>query len=332
MAALQFLRTARWAGWLGGGIVFVGTLGLGSQSVLAQSSAPASDNAPVSDVRPANLTGDLSIATGDRLVREAEAAIAAQDSTTAITKLTEARAIYNQLAGYYRELATSFVGIDSRQADNNRSAALATAQKRDEVSYQLALLHRANGEFEAAIPLLMEVLRSQQPTRELGGRAYRQLYELGFVTAPFGEATGAGQVVGGAGALSVAAGDRLVEEAAAAISTQRYPLAIEKLTEARTLYGQIAGYYQELAGMFVGIDNAQATSNRSLALSTAQKRDQTTYQLALLYRTQNRPEEAIPLLMEILRSQQPTRELGQRAYQQLYELGFVETPYGRGES
>jgi hypothetical protein len=31
--------------------------------------------------------------------------------------------------------------------------------------------------------------------------------------------------------------------------------------------------------------------------------------------------------MEILRSQQPTRELGQRAYQQLFELGFVDEPY-----
>jgi hypothetical protein len=31
--------------------------------------------------------------------------------------------------------------------------------------------------------------------------------------------------------------------------------------------------------------------------------------------------------MEILRSQQPTRDLGQRAYQQLYELGFVDAPY-----
>jgi hypothetical protein len=31
--------------------------------------------------------------------------------------------------------------------------------------------------------------------------------------------------------------------------------------------------------------------------------------------------------MEILRSQQPTRDLGQRAYQQLFELGFVDEPY-----
>jgi hypothetical protein len=42
---------------------------------------------------------------------------------------------------------------------------------------------------------------------------------------------------------------------------------------------------------------------------------------------QDEPEKAVPLLMEVLRSQQPTRDLGQQAYQQLYEMGFVEAPY-----
>lgn len=56
-------------------------------------------------------------------------------------------------------------------------------------------------------------------------------------------------------------------------------------------------------------------------------RDQATYQLALVYRAQNQPGLAVPLLVEIIRSQQPTRELGQKAYQQLLELGFVDVPY-----
>jgi len=36
--------------------------------------------------------------------------------------------------------------------------------------------------------------------------------------------------------------------------------------------------------------------------------------------------------MEILRSQQPTRELGQQAYQQLFELGFVDEPFDGSSS
>ena len=332
MAALQFPRTARWAGWLSGGILLLGGLGFAARPALAQDTSPEPSGGPVSDVRPADLTGDLSIAAGDRLVTEAGSAISAQNYTLAIDKLVEARALYNQLAGYYRELAGSFIGINTRQADSNRALALDAAQKRDQTSYQLALLYRSQNRPEDAVPLLMEILRSQQPTRDLGGQAYQQLYELGFVTAPFGNAGASGQAAASVTNLTVDAGDRLVDEASAAISAQNYPLATTKLQAARTLYGQIAGYYQELAGMFLGIDNDQANGNRTQARDAAQKRDQTTYRLALLYRTQNRPEDAIPLLMEILRSQQPTRELGQQAYQQLYELGFVEAPFTRSGS
>ncbi|MGB3135567.1 MAG: hypothetical protein WBB18_02070 [Nodosilinea sp.] len=127
--------------------------------------------------------------------------------------------------------------------------------------------------------------------------------------------------------LSVASGQQLMSEASMAISDQNYVLAEEKLKQARDSFNQISTYYQELAQMFVGVDTQLNRSNREKALETAQLRDQATYQLALVYRSQNRPNEAVPLLMDILRSQQPTRELGQRAYQQLFELGFVDQPY-----
>jgi hypothetical protein len=79
--------------------------------------------------------------------------------------------------------------------------------------------------------------------------------------------------------------------------------------------------------MFFGIDTRQNRNNRDKAIEAAQKRDEATYQLALIHRTQNEPEKAIPLFMEVLRSQQPTRDLGGQAYQQLFEMGFVESPY-----
>jgi tetratricopeptide (TPR) repeat protein len=129
------------------------------------------------------------------------------------------------------------------------------------------------------------------------------------------------------GTFSISAADALAAQASQSIATQDYSRAIENLQKARELYNQLSTYYQELASMFVGVDSRINTSHRAKALETAQKRDQATYQLALLYRTQNRPDLAVPLLMEILRSQQPTRELGQRAYQQLFELGFVDVPY-----
>ncbi|MUL36255.1 hypothetical protein BWI75_07825 [Gloeocapsopsis sp. AAB1 = 1H9] len=129
--------------------------------------------------------------------------------------------------------------------------------------------------------------------------------------------------------LSTVAGQRLMTEAGNAVASQNYTLATQKLQEAREVYNQMSNFYQELASSFSGIDNRVADSQRKKALETAQMRDDATYQLALVHRAQNRSELAVPLLVQIIRSQNPTRDLGKKAYQQLFELGFVDTPFPR---
>lgn len=129
--------------------------------------------------------------------------------------------------------------------------------------------------------------------------------------------------------LSIDGGDRLMKDAADAVASQNYPLAAKKLQEARQVYNQLSGFYQELNSSFAGIDIRAADSHRQRALATAQKRDEATYQLALVHRAQNQPELAVPLLVQIIKSQNPTRELGTKAYQQLLELGFVDVPFNR---
>ncbi len=129
--------------------------------------------------------------------------------------------------------------------------------------------------------------------------------------------------------LSMSAGQRLMTEASSAVSSQNYALAAKKLQEARQVFNQISNFYQQLASSFSGIDNRIADSQRQKALETAQMRDDATYQLALVHRAQNQPELAVPLFVQIINSQNPTRELGKKAYQQLFELGFVDTPYPR---
>jgi thioredoxin-like negative regulator of GroEL len=120
-----------------------------------------------------------------------------------------------------------------------------------------------------------------------------------------------------------------MSEANSAVSAQNYTLATNKFQEARQVFNQISNFYQELASSFSGIDNRLADSQRKKALETAQMRDDATYQLALVHRSQNKPELAVPLLVQIIRSQNPTRDLGKKAYQQLFELGFVEAPFPR---
>lgn len=127
--------------------------------------------------------------------------------------------------------------------------------------------------------------------------------------------------------IGIAAGQSLMSEAEVAIGAQDYELAATKLIEARQALNDVSAHYQSLSSVFVGLDSRVNQDLRTLALESAQVRDQASYQLAVVYRAQDRPDLAIPLLVEVVKSQQPTRDLGQQAYQQLYELGFVGVSY-----
>lgn len=131
------------------------------------------------------------------------------------------------------------------------------------------------------------------------------------------------------GLFSIPAGKRLMTEAESAYSSQNFDLAANKLQDARQIMNQLSNFYSTLTSSFLGVDRRVSESHRKKALETAQLRDKSTYQLALVYRAQNKPEKAIPLLIEIIRSQNPSRNLGKKSYQQLVELGFSDIPYPR---
>jgi hypothetical protein len=131
------------------------------------------------------------------------------------------------------------------------------------------------------------------------------------------------------GFLSLQGGQKLMGEANSAVSAGNYTLAVKKLQEARQVFNQLSNFYQELAGSFTGVDNRISDGLRRKALDAAQMRDDATYQLALAHRAQNQPELSVPLLVQITKSQGVTRDLGKKAYNQLVELGFADTPFPR---
>jgi len=189
MAERFFARYRPSFRFMGGGLLTLSLMGGGASAVLAQAPATSEDGAAdtPSEVRRVDTvsSSEFSIEYADRLTAEATDAITAQRYETAVSKLNESRELYNQLSLFYQELAEMFFGIDTRQNRSNRDLAIEAAQKRDEATFQLALIHRTQDAPEKAIPLCIEVLRSQQPTRDLGERAYQQLFEMGFVEAPY---------------------------------------------------------------------------------------------------------------------------------------------------
>lgn len=141
---------------------------------------------PLKEEVPEDLRSDnfLSLSTGEKLMNQASEAIDEEDYETAKERLQTARRLSNQLSNFYQQLGGSFQGISSRLSDEQRQKAVQAAKMRDRATYQLGLVHRAQQENALAIPLFIQVIRSQNPTSELGSQAYQQLLDLGFVDTP----------------------------------------------------------------------------------------------------------------------------------------------------
>lgn len=146
--------------------------------------------APEDTTQPDNSTSTnefdsvFSIEGGKNLMAEADKAVDDQQYDVAAQKLQSARQVFNQLSNFYLQLFNSFSGLDNIVAESHRKKALETGIERDNATYQLALVHRAQDQPELSVPLLIQIITSQSPTSGLGKKAYEQLLEIGFVDAP----------------------------------------------------------------------------------------------------------------------------------------------------
>ena len=170
-------------------LIFLTLLLMGVPANLqAQETSPVqpTDNLPESDdsVPTPQYDSVFSIEGGKQLMAEAEQAIDSQEYDLAIEKLQSARQVYNQLSNFYLQLFNSFSGLDNAVAESHRKNALDTSIERDNATYQLALVHRAQNQPELSIPLLIQIINSQSPISGLGKKAYEQLLEIGFTDAP----------------------------------------------------------------------------------------------------------------------------------------------------
>jgi hypothetical protein len=152
-------------------------IGLSATSLKAQETTPTES--------PATQSGSIfSIEGGKKLMAEADQAVNEQEYDVAAQKLQSARQVFNQLSNFYLQLYNSFSGIDNAAAESHRQKALESGIERDQATYELALVHRAQEKPELSIPLLVQIVTSQSPTSGLGRKAYEQLLDIGFVDAP----------------------------------------------------------------------------------------------------------------------------------------------------
>ena len=118
----------------------------------------------------------------------------------------------------------------------------------------------------------------------------------------------------------IARGDSFVASGDLASARQQYD-------DARKASKQLLSFYRDLSGAFRGLDARiprEMDSKGREALTLLAEAD---LRLAALFRRQNQPEVAVPVLVEVVKLMTPSQPQGQKAYQSLVELGFVDTEF-----
>ena len=127
----------------------------------------------------------LNTSTINSFLDQAKVSINAGNLDAALAKLEKARTFSNLLMSYYRDLHSSFKGIDARIPRELTKKNRNVIQLLAKANMQIALIHRSKGEHELAVPLLVEVVKILTPVNPRGAKAYQQLVELGLVETPY---------------------------------------------------------------------------------------------------------------------------------------------------
>ena len=115
-------------------------------------------------------------------------------------------------------------------------------------------------------------------------------------------------------------GDNLVENG-------DFEKAKKAYDKARNLAKQLAGFYRDLNVSFKGLDARIPLEMDKKGRKSIKIWAQANARLASLYKRKKQPEVAVPLLVEIIRLMSPNSTEGKEAYENLLQLGFVETSY-----
>ena len=103
--------------------------------------------------------------------------------------------------------------------------------------------------------------------------------------------------------------------------------AKDSYLDARKLAKQLASFYSDLNTAFKGNDARIPNEMQRKGKATLQILAESNKRLAAFYIKNEKPEVAVPLLIETIRIMSPNSPEGKEAYNKLIQLGFVETKF-----
>ena len=127
--------------------------------------------------------------------------------------------------------------------------------------------------------------------------------------------------------LSISNVEYFIKEGDMYIKNGDFEKAKNFYLDARKLAKQLASFYSDLNSSFKGIDARIPNEMQRKGKQTLQILAESNDRLASLYIKTEKPEVAVPLLVETIRIMSPNSPEGKEAYERLIQLGFVETKY-----
>ena len=127
--------------------------------------------------------------------------------------------------------------------------------------------------------------------------------------------------------LSIANVKYYLEQGDKFIESGDFDKAKESYDDARKLATNLASFYSDLNKVFKGVDARIPIEMQKKGKASLQILAESNERLASLYIKDEKPDVAVPLLIQIIRVLSPDSPEGKKAYKTLMQLGFVETEY-----
>ena len=155
----------------------------------------------------------------------------------------------------------------------------------------------------------------------------------GLPASTLAQSTGAAPAAAAVTAVgvSLAQVNALIARGDAAAAAGNLAEARRFFDQARDLTRGLLGWYRDLSGSFRGLDARIPREMDQKGRETLETLANINLRLAAVFRRQNQPEVAVPLLVEVVKVMTPSSDQGRKAYQTLVEIGFVSTPYAAGQ-
>ena len=123
----------------------------------------------------------LSIANVEYYLKQGDKFFKKGDFERAKESYLGARKLATQLASFYSDLNTAFIGVDARIPNEMQKKGRASLQILATSNSRLVALYIRNEKPDVAVPLLIENIRIMSPSSQEGKEAYGILIQLGFV-------------------------------------------------------------------------------------------------------------------------------------------------------